>query len=255
MSLNIIGTDPCWKILHEQVKVSNSDLCNKNILVCINCFIKHPNLKTIVWLHESPAIIKDIIYQIKENPDNFNHTVVYTCIDELQKYPFVRYMHPSHSTWISKPKFMPYKSKLVSMISSNKNFTAGHSLRHKVIQNLPSCVELYGRGFKDIENKSEGLEDYYFSIAIENDDTDSFFTEKLLDCFLTCTIPIYWGSKKVSSIFNNDGIIWLNDIKDICSLTNIDYNARIKAVEENYNIAIKENVDPLKSLIKILEEN
>jgi hypothetical protein len=255
MSLIILGTDPCWKVLHEQVKVLRPELCDKNILLCVNCFLKQQNTKTIVWLHESPAIVKNIIDEIDNNPDQFKDTIVYTCVESLLKYSFVRYIHPSNSTWISNPKYMPTKTKLVSMISSNKNFTHGHSLRHSVIQNLPYCVDLYGRGFKEISNKSEGLEQYCFSIAIENDDTDCYFSEKLLDCFLTCTIPIYWGAKKVSTIFNNDGILWLNDTKDICSLTYMDYNSRTKAIQENYNIAINQNIDPINSLIKILEEN
>jgi len=259
MSLTILGTDPCWSVLHQELKVLRPELNSKNILLCVNCFTIHPDKKNIIWLHESPAIVKNIVDTIvtefNKNSDNFKNIVVYTCIDSLLKYPFARYIHPSNSTWISNPKYMPPKTKLVSMISSSKNFTHGHSLRHKVIENLPYCVDLYGRGFKEIENKSEGLESYCFSIAIENDDTDSYFSEKLLDCFLTCTIPIYWGCNKVSTIFNNHGIIRLNDVKDICSLTYMDYNSRIEAIKENYKIAIKEDVSPLTSLIKILEEN
>lgn len=255
MSLTILGTDPCWNVLYEQIKIVRPDLCNKNILLCVNCVNFQQNKKTIVWLHESPPLIKNIIDQINNNPNFFNNIKVYTCIDFLLKYSFTKYIHPSNSTWIQNPKYMPKKNKLISMISSNKNFTNGHAVRHKIIKNLPNCVDLYGSGFNKINDKNQGLEEYYFSIAVENDDTDSYFSEKLIDCFLTCTIPIYWGSKKAASLFNGDGIIWLNDLNDICSLTNTDYINRLSAVKENYNIAIKENIDPIKSLIKILEEN
>jgi hypothetical protein len=255
MNLHIIGTDPCWNILFEKIKIEHPEFYSKKLLICVNCFYQNPYLKTIIWLHESPAITYNLINEIKQNPEKFNHTIIYTCIDELQKYPFVRYIHPSNSTWINKPSFMPKKSKLISMISSNKNFTQGHALRHNIIQNLPSCVDLYGRGFKEIQNKYEGLEEYYFSIAIENDNTDTYFSEKLLDCFLTCTIPIYWGCKKTSLIFNNSGIIWLEDIKNFCNLNEKDYEKRLDAVKENYKIALKENIDPFDSLLKILKEN
>ena len=34
-----------------------------------------------------------------------------------------------------------------------------------------------------------------FSVCIENDVYDTYFTEKILDCFATGTIPIYKGTK------------------------------------------------------------
>lgn len=255
MSLTILGTDPCWNFLSNQLRDSHPYLFSKNILLCVNCFNFQKNKKTIIWLHESPALTKNVIEKIKENPEMFKDTVVYSCVESLFKYPFVKYIHPSNSSWISEPKYVPKKLKLISMISSNKNFTEGHAVRHKVIKNLPNCIDLYGRGFNEIKNKSEGLNDYCFSIAIENDDSDLYFTEKLLDCFLTCTIPIYWGSKKISSVFNPEGILWLNEINNICSLTYLDYNNKIEAIKENYQKALEQNISPMQSLIKILEEN
>jgi hypothetical protein len=255
MSLEIIGPYPFWNIMHDRLKNTRPDLCNKNILLCINDFISKPSYKTIVWLHESPALLKDLINYIKKNNNEFVDSSIYTCIDDLQHFSFVKNIHPSNITWISKTLYLPPKSKLISMISSNKNFTIGHHIRHNFILNLPICVDLYGKGFNPIENKIEGLKDYCFSIAIENDNTNSYFTEKLLDCFLTCTIPIYWGCQKVSSIFNNDGIIWLDDIQDICSLSYEDYTKHLPAIKENYEIALNQNINPFESLIKILEEN
>jgi hypothetical protein len=257
MSLTIFGTDPCWEVLYKQLKRTHPQLCNKDIALSINCQNIIPNKKNIIWLHESPAIIKNTIEEIKNNITYYinNNIIVYTCIDELQTLAFVKYMHPSMSSWIQTPTFMPIKSKLISMISSNKNFTLGHQIRRNIINNLPPCVDLYGRGFKEIENKIEGLKDYCFSIAIENDDTNSWFTEKLLDCFLTCTIPIYWGASTVDNIFNEAGILRIKDLNDICSLSYLDYNNKIEAVKENYYKALEQNISPMYSLIKILEEN
>ena len=47
-----------------------------------------------------------------------------------------------------------------------------------------------------------------FSIVIENSIESDYFTEKLLDCFLTGTIPIYVGTKTTSEYFDTDGIIY-----------------------------------------------
>jgi hypothetical protein len=243
--------------MYKKIQIDFPDLYKKDITLSISTLNLINNTKNIIWLHESPAILQDLIKIIKNNQSYFidNNIIVYTCIDELQQYSFVKYIHPSNAAWIYDHSNIPIKTKLISMIASNKNFTNGHQIRHNIINNLPSCVDLYGRGFKEIKNKSEGLDSYYFSIAIENDDTNSYFSEKLLDCFLTHTIPIYWGAQSVDNVFNKNGIIRINSITDICSLSYLDYNDRIEAVKENYKKAIEQNITPMESLIKILEEN
>lgn len=257
MTLIIEGTDPCWKNIFEQLKNERPDLCNKNIYLAVNHLKHHPDKKNIVWLHESPALLTNLITVIKNENQYFldNSIKVYTCIDELLNLPFVNKIHSSFSSWIATPSLLPNKTKLISMISSSKNFIRGHSIRHHIIKNLPYCVDLYGFGYNPIENKKQGLEDYCFSIAIENDDTDTYFTEKILDCFLTSTIPIYWGTKNITKIFDPDGIIILKNIEEICNLTYTDYTNRLKAVENNYHIAMNNNISAYDSLIKILEEN
>ena len=43
-----------------------------------------------------------------------------------------------------------------------------------------------------------------FSIATENAAVDNYFTEKLMDCFLTKTVPIYYGSSNIGEFFIRD---------------------------------------------------
>ena len=49
-----------------------------------------------------------------------------------------------------------------------------------------------------------------FSVTIENDKYETYYTEKLTDCFATGTIPIYWGCLNISQYFNPKGIVILN---------------------------------------------
>ena len=51
-----------------------------------------------------------------------------------------------------------------------------------------------------LKDKIDGLRDYRYHFCIENIKRDYWFTEKLIDCFVTGTIPIYWGCP---SIFDN----------------------------------------------------
>ena len=72
----------------------------------------------------------------------------------------------------------------------------GHVTRLDWVDRIGDQVDLYGRGFNEIVDKEEGLCDYRFSVAIENGQYKTYFTEKILDCFATGTIPVYLGAPK-----------------------------------------------------------
>jgi hypothetical protein len=119
---------------------------------------------------------------------------------------------------------------MISLITSNKSFTSGHKTRLEYVDKIGSQVDLYGRGFNEIEYKEDGLCDYMFSVAIENDFYETFFTEKILDCFATGTIPVYLGAPDIGDYFNMDGIILLSDEFDVSE--EIYYN-KMDAVIDN----------------------
>ena len=51
-----------------------------------------------------------------------------------------------------------------------------------------------------------------FSVCIENTTHDTYFTEKILDCFATGTLPIYKGTKNITKYFDGNGILFLDEI-------------------------------------------
>jgi hypothetical protein len=101
---------------------------------------------------------------------------------------------------------------------------------------------LYGRGIREIASKSEALNDYMFSIAIENDKSDNYFTEKLTDCILTGTVPIYYGATNIQDFFDVEGMIIFDTIEElnaiIDSLTPELYEQKYKALVKNYVAAL-----------------
>jgi len=82
-----------------------------------------------------------------------------------------------------------------------------------------------------------------FHIAIENVFERNWFTEKVVDCFLKKTVPIYIGCENIGDHFNTDGIIHVktvDEIIDVCNgLTEADYYSRLDAMEDNYQRSLQ----------------
>lgn len=99
----------------------------------------------------------------------------------------------------------PKKEKLISVITSRKAFTQGHVDRLRFIEKLQNRyrdkVDIYGHGFCDFNDKWDVLAPYKYHIAIENSCTDYYWTEKLADCYLAETFPLYHGCTNVGEYF------------------------------------------------------
>ena len=76
-----------------------------------------------------------------------------------------------------------------------------------------------------------------FNIAVENTAQEHYFTEKLLGCFMSLTIPIYIGCPNIGDYFDARGMFIANsleDIKKICaSITPETYNKMLPYLKEN----------------------
>ena len=232
----------------------NRDIENYDIGIYTDkkCFGNiNPNTINYAWIIEPPIINGDNHIQITkpEFYSKFNAVFSYNrwIEDRIPNFKFVAH----GGTWLrSEDIGIHKKNKLCSMIFSNKQWTAGHTQRIRVYNLIKnSNVEFFGSGVdKFIEYKIIGLKDYMFSIAMENEgpqhlfspNTD-YFSEKLLDCFLTGTIPIYYGNKSISNYFDINGIILLNDpqdIEDIINNISIQfYMDKLKSIQNNYQIA------------------
>ena len=98
-----------------------------------------------------------------------------------------------------------------------------------VLHNL-DAPELAARGDEANWNASKVrfLSRYKFNIAFENSNADGYITEKLTDCFLGNTVPIYYGGAGNTAPFPREAMIYANDYADEDALL-----ARIREVNEN----------------------
>jgi hypothetical protein len=93
-----------------------------------------------------------------------------------------------------------------------------------------------------IENKIELLADSKFSICVENGQFNNYFTEKIIDAFLTKNIPLYRGCPNITDYFNPDGILTFTDIHSLnhrlkYSIKDGFYESRMYAIEEKLRIS------------------
>lgn len=77
-----------------------------------------------------------------------------------------------------------------------------------------------------------------FHICIERSSERNYFSEKVIDAFITKTIPIYWGCPNIGDFFDLDGIICVRSVSQLIEtvnrLTEADYLSRKTAIEDNF---------------------
>ena len=198
----------------------------------------------VAWLMEPKAYDPHAYSLVPKIEDHF-HLILTHDVDLLNRNPQKYAYLPADTNIIEDSSISIHeKSRLVSFIYSQKQFLEGHKMRYSIAQFLNGKnlgVESFGHGCNPIEKKADALKDYYFSIAVENSSADNYFTDKILDCFVTGTIPIYWGCPNVFDYFNRDGILYFTTLEEldlIMADLSVEKYQRLKsAVAENFQKA------------------
>lgn len=136
------------------------------------------------------------------------NSVIGMNLDKKTRLASMCYSHKGSASFISGTNYVPP--------------TEGHIFRHKVVEHINKLngipeVDLYGSGSPSgpVDLKSDTLVNHMFSISIENGTTDAYFTEKIMDCFLTGNIPIYRGASKIGDFFDKRGILEFNTLEEL----------------------------------------
>ena len=87
----------------------------------------------------------------------------------------------------------PIREEFFDLLSEYKTVDSGGRFRNNI--------------GKPVDNKYDFQKNYKFSIAFENSSTSGYTTEKILQAFSACTIPIYWGNPNVAKDFNDRAFI------------------------------------------------
>lgn len=194
------------------------------------------------WLGESSEIISSLIMGVTSNKDvlKLRYKNIFTNDQRIIKIDpkFFIYNPPaSNMPWVDKASIYE-KTKLCSYITSFKQFTSGHIKRMELFEKLKNdsrfADHIYGRDYKFIPNKLDGLKDYMFSIVVENSIYPKYYTEKITDCFATGTVPIYYGDKSIGEDFDLRGIIFIDELKSFDELTEELYLSMLPHIKNNF---------------------
>mgnify|MGYP003626682341 FL=1 len=205
------------------------------------------------WLIEPGDLIPGLHNVARAMQDHFDLILTYeqNLLDHNpDKFKFL----PCDTSGIEKQSHKIHeKTKLVSMIYSSKKWLTGHKLRHMIAEMLlPKIkydeIDLLGRGTnRPLELKSEGTNDYMFQIAIENLKRKNYFADKIYDCFVTGTVPIYWGAPNIGDFFDIRGILVFSTPQELVSilksLSKEKYESMLPYVKKNFEL-VKKHLSP-----------
>ncbi len=124
-----------------------------------------------------------------------------------------------------EPRETDEKSKFCNFVYSNANApervtffeqlskykridSAGRALNN-VGYTIPKGLTSTG----EREKLHEFMSEYKFTIAFENSSYPGYTTEKILNAFLSNTVPIYWGNPMVTREFNSEAFINCHDYR------------------------------------------
>jgi hypothetical protein len=142
------------------------------------------------------------------------------------------------------------KAFQISHLCGKLRLSYGHNMRHELLARqqeirIPHNFFYTIGDRNDIPNARIGKEHVFgesgFGVCIENFSNKGWFTEKILDCFLLRTIPVYWGCSDIHDFFDSSGIIKFENVDDciekINKLTPEYYSDRLNVIEKNYETA------------------
>ena len=159
-------------------------------------------------------------------------------------------LHIYGTTWIEQPVPPLKKNFSVSTVVGFKMITEGHKIRKNLWTDQNKITiprKFFISKFGGVPNTGNNIilgEDKLpmflsqFHIAIENSRHNHYFTEKIVDCFVTKTVPIYMGCTNIDKYFNPEGILIANSVEEIITICNQltpdTYAKMLPAIEENY---------------------
>ena len=246
----------------------NNLTCSKNVDIYFDTEEYHPNENTFkIYVQREPDIIHQCYTYLQQNSDKYDLIFCY----DPSRLSGVKNAHSVivAGTWI-EPGFYQFidiskKSFSISNITGWKTGCLAYHLRHLLYQNQQAFQQFPITFYRSsahiiipeittnplipkepLSSKYILFEKYQYHIVIENTRELNCFSEKLIDCLITKTIPIYYGCENIGEYFDTTGWIILtnpdNFLQDLYNqlhkLNESYYMNHLEVIEKNYQTAI-----------------
>ena len=236
-------------------------------------FVDKTNYKVFVSCNEpTSSSSREEVNHVINN--YFQYDLILTTDDEVLKNTSNSVFFPYGTTWLNKSKHHPdaigefaqdiinqtsNKTFNVSFVTTNRRFKEGYELRHKIwnnknLINIPTIFYSSTRDITTTGGYSQTLHNgllpnddkinlfkSQYSIAIESTKEKSYFSEKLIDCLLTKTVPIYWGAPDIGEFFDIRGFITFDSFDEflikVNSINETTYESMKPYIDANFEKA------------------
>lgn len=222
-----------------------------------------------VFIHMEPRVIlPHVADYLKQNHARY-HTIFTFDETVLRSCPNARF-YAYGTTWLPEEVWknvdVAVKKPQISHLCGTKliNNAPGHVLRQQLYYQqtmlsrqspLPitffrssdgttSLPEIATNPTLPSDTKLPLFREFQFAFVIENSQQQNYFTEKLIDCLLTKTIPIYFGCPNIADFFNVAGWILFPPnvtmeevIRQLQCLSHDYYSRYIDVIEANWHTA------------------
>jgi hypothetical protein len=224
-----------FSLFVEDIPTSQDELSSINIITLHEpneYFGKHD------WVIQNKQLFNVIL--------TWNDKVLHNC----ENASFLPFGH----TWFKSEQYEKEHKKdfKIAHLRGSLLKSYGHQIRWEILDRkdeikIPTkFFDVYGDRHnieKARVEKEEVFGDSQFGVAIENFSHRGWFSEKILDCFLLKTIPMYWGCSNIGDYFNENGIIKFGEADEFIyisnQLTDSYYSSKKDIIEENYKLALQ----------------
>jgi hypothetical protein len=254
-----------YEFINNTLDISRLPTPTKDIIIFVDTTDYKETDKIKIYFQHEPIAINNSIIKIADNWQKYDIIITYNT-DVLEKAPNALFHFFYSPTWINEQDYINIDTSLklfkVSSLTGFKQMCKAHIFRQELYANqllfnpqiftffkssmgAPPCFQNNPSIGPSLSDKFVLFKTFQFSIIIENTREANCFTEKIMDCLITKTIPIYYGCENIGEFFNTKGWIIINSInieellEKITILDENYYSQYTDVIEENYKKAFQ----------------
>lgn len=255
---SLLQVDSSW------LKRENLPLPSKPTLLLHDSKSRPPTHRRKIFVQYEPEFIHGMRSYLLQNASYYDYILTYDHVVLAQCRNAIHYV--CADSWVPLSDYTTInvqqkQFKLSALFTRVPYQGEGHLFREVIYQRQKELAmpRVFYRSVRrgkleDIDNnplfssktsKIDLFRLFQFSLVIENSKQPNYFTEKIVDCLITKTIPVYWGCPNIDHFFDTTGWIVLKTTtfeelqEKLEGLTPDHYSKYTDIIEKNFQSALK----------------